>query len=195
MGAILKPSRLLFNIFTTVVLLSALYSVSETKKKFLIGLALWLPATAGVWLGFLAPEASILASAPTLMTIFLIYTAYRILRHVIRSQEVTSEVIYGALCVYLLLGLIWGMLYFGLETLQPGSFQGIAEASGFSEGLGSRCIYYSYVTLTTLGYGDVTPVSAGARSLSTGEALMGQLYLAVLIARLVGTHVAHSLKK
>ncbi len=186
--------RILFNIFSSVVLLSALYSVSENKKRFFIGLALWVPATAGVWVGFFAPDSSTLVSAPVLMTVFLIYTAYRILHHVIQSEEVTAEVIYGAICVYMLLGLIWGMFYFGLESFQPGSVQ-INPGSSPTEGLVSHCVYFSYVTLTTLGYGDFSPLSAGARALAMVEALTGQLYLAVLIARLVGTHVAHSLRK
>ncbi len=186
--------RVLFNVFSTVVLLSALYSVSENKKRFFIGFALWVPATAGVWLRFFAPESSNLAGAPVLTTFFLIYTAYRILTHVLRSKEVTGEVIYGALCVYMLLGLIWGMLYFGLESYQPGSFQ-MNIGTSPSEGLVSHCVYFSYVTLTTLGYGDFSPLSAGARSLAMVEALVGQLYLAVLIARLVGMQIAHSMKR
>ncbi len=186
--------RILFSVFSTVVLLSALYSVSENQRRFYIGLALFVPATAGVWLSFLAPQFSELAGAPVLSTVFLIYTAYRILTHVLRSQEVTSEVIYGALCVYMLVGLIWGMLYFGLESFQPGSFQ-MNPGTSPTEGMVSHCIYFSYVTLTTLGYGDFSPLSAGARGLAMVEALMGQLYLAVLIARLVGMHVAHSLKE
>ena len=186
--------RILFNLFSTVVLLSALYSVSENKKRFFIGLALWAPATAGVWASFFAPDSSTLMSAPVLMTAFLIYTAYRILAHVLRSQEATSEVIYGALCVYMLLGLIWGMFYFGLESLQPGSIN-MEPGTSPTEGLASYCIYFSYVTLTTLGYGDFSPLSAGARALAMVEALIGQLFIAVLVARLVGMHVAHSLKK
>ena len=185
--------RVLFNVFSTFVLLSALYTISENKRRFYLGLALWIPAIVGVWLGFFAPSSSWLATAPVLMTFFLIYTIYRLLMHVLRSEEVTSETISAALCVYILLGMVWGMFYFGLESFQPGSYRGLSDF-GYSEGLGSSCLYYSYVTLTTLGYGDVTPVTAAARSLSYVEALLGQLFLAVLIARLVGMHIAHSMK-
>ena len=190
-----RIGNIAFSIFSTVVLFSALYSLSETKKRFSLGFILWVPAIAGVWLGHFAPNFSITAKAPILMTFFLIYITYRLLTHVLRSDEVTSETIYAALCIYLLLGMIWGMLHFGLESFQPGSYEGLSTLAGYSEGLGSSCLYYSYVTLTTLGYGDVTPVTAAARSLSFVEALMGQLFLAVLIARLVGSHIAHSMKK
>ena len=187
--------RVAFNIFTTVVLLSALYSVSENKRRALLGFALWVPATVGVWLGYFAPEASMLAQAPTLMTFFLIYTTYRILMHILRSDEVTTESIYGSLCVYLLIGMIWSMFYFGLESYRPGSYAGLGTSADYSEGLGSSCLYYSYVTLTTLGYGDVTPVTAGARSLSLVEAIIGQFFLAVLVARLVGQYIARSMRE
>lgn len=186
--------RVLFNIFSSVVLLSALYSVSDSKRSMIIGTALWVPAIVGVWMSLLAPTFSTLAGAPVLVTFFFIYTAFRILRHVSQAEEVTSEVIYGALCVYLLLGYIWGMFYFGLETYQPGSFR-MNPGSSPSEGLVSHCVYFSYVTLTTLGYGDFSPLSAGARALAMVEALVGQLFLAVLVARLVGMHIAHSMKK
>ena len=95
--------------------------------------------------------------------------------------------IMGAICVYFLIGLIWADVFFILETLQPGSFQIPPEQVGQA-----TLDYFSYVTLTTLGYGDITPISAPARSLSLLEAMMGQLYLAVLIARLVGIHIAQS---
>ncbi len=187
--------RILFNIFSTVVLFSALYSISENKRRFYFGLLLWVPAIAGVWLGNFASYFSSLATAPILSTFFLIYTAYWLLRYILRSDEVTSQTIFAALCVYLLLGVIWSYFHFGLEVLQPGSYRGLGEAVGYSEGRGSGFLYHSFVTLTTLGYGDITPVSPAARSFSYVEALMGQLYLAVLIARLVGMHIAHSMKE
>ena len=176
--------RVAFNIFTTVVLLSALYSVSENKRRALLGFALWVPAT----------NTRSLASS-TAMTFFLIYTTYRILMHILRSDEVTTESIYASLCVYLLIGMIWSMFYFGLESYRPGSYAGLGTSADYSEGLGSSCLYYSYVTLTTLGYGDVTPVTAGARSLSLVEAVIGQFFLAVLVARLVGQYIARSMRE
>ena len=190
-----RLGRVSFNVFSTVVLFSALYSISENKRRFLWSLVLFVPAVAGVWLGHFALDSLLMSQAPILMTFFLIYTAYRVLMHVLRSDEVTSESIFAALSVFLLLGMIWSMFYFGLESFQPGSFKGLGTLGDYSGGLGSSCLYYSYVTLTTLGYGDVTPVTSVARSLSYVEALMGQLFLAVLVARLVGMHIAHSMKE
>ncbi len=95
--------------------------------------------------------------------------------------------IMGAICAYFLMGLVWAFAYSTLEFFQPGSFQmppGTVNQETFA--------YYSYVTLTTLGYGEITPISAPARSFAILEAMIGQLYLAVLIARLVGIHIAQS---
>jgi hypothetical protein len=187
--------RLLFNILTTIVLFSALYSLSDNKRRFLYGLALWIPAVAGTWTGFFAGRSSTWTNAPVLAMFFMAYVAFRLLSHVLRSKTVTSEVISAALCAYLSIGIIWSYLHFALEALQPGSYQGLSETTDYAQGRGSSFLYFSFVTLTTLGYGDVTPVTAAAGSLSYVEALMGQLYLAVLIARLVGLHIAHGMKE
>jgi hypothetical protein len=182
--------RLVLNILFSIVLLSSLYAVSDTKRRFRIALALWIPAFVGVWLS-LWRDTGALGASPSLMLLIYCYLAFSILSHILKEEVVTSETIYGALSVYLLFGLIWAMLYFSLESLLPGS---INFAESTSERILWDCVYYSYVTLTTLGYGDMTPVSAPARSLSFIEALLGQVYLAVLVARLVGLHIAHSKK-
>ena len=111
-----------------------------------------------------------------------------ILSHVLRAERVSREKIFGALSVYLLLGVIWSLLFIMVDFLVPGSFR-----YGQDRALtGAEMVYYSFVTLTTLGYGDIVPVSPSARSLATLEALTGQLYLTVLVARLVGLHITHS---
>ena len=115
------------------------------------------------------------------------YTAAIIVHHLFTEDKITGDMIMGAICAYFLMGLVWSFAYSTLEFFQPGSFQmpqGTINQATFT--------YYSYVTLTTLGYGDITPISTPARSLALLEAMMGQLYLAVLIARLVGIHIAQS---
>jgi hypothetical protein len=115
---------------------------------------------------------------------------------VLAPGEVTADKIYASLCVYLLLGLLWACGYLALELLRPGSLQvdgvDLATSVGDAEGMLSHCFYYSFVTLTTLGYGDVKPTTPPAQSLAYVEALTGQLYLAVLVARLVALHIASS---
>ena len=114
-----------------------------------------------------------------------------ILTHVLRDEEVSREKIFGALSVYLLLGVIWAMLFIMMDSLVPGSFR-YGQERVLTE---AQMVYYSFVTLTTLGYGDIVPVSPTARSLATLEALTGQLYLTVLVARLVGLHITHASRR
>ncbi len=96
------------------------------------------------------------------------------------------------MAVYLLIGLIWGHLYVVLDGMWPGSLAFATPSLSEESKLGA-CVYFSYVTLTTLGYGDIQPVTAQARSLALSEAVLRQLYLAALVARIVGIHVASGL--
>jgi hypothetical protein len=110
--------------------------------------------------------------------------AFVLLSQIFRPGRVTHLRIQGAIAVYLLFGVFWAHAYHIAATLVPGSFAGPAELANVS-----GWAYYSFVTLTTVGYGDITPVSQVARTLSIAEALTGQLYLAVLIARLVAMEI------
>lgn len=102
------------------------------------------------------------------------------LRFVVRSPTVDSETVYAALSTYLLAGLFFGVIYTAIEFMQPGSFSGPDEFTQAS------AVYYSFVTLATLGYGDFLPRSELARGIATFEVIGGQLYLAVMVARLIG---------
>lgn len=102
------------------------------------------------------------------------------LRFAMTSEVVSSETIYAALGTYLLAGVFFGQIYWSLESAEPGSFVG---PDPFSD---TRAVYYSFVTLATLGYGDYVPRTDLARGLATFEVIGGQLYLAALVARLIG---------
>ena len=102
------------------------------------------------------------------------------LRFVIRSPIVDSETVCAALSTYLLAGVFFGVIYTAIEYMQPGSFSGPDEFTQAS------AVYYSFVTLATLGYGDFLPRSELARGVATFEVIGGQLYLAVMVARLIG---------
>ncbi len=112
-----------------------------------------------------------------------------------RSEKVTVDLIYGAVSVYWLLGLVFAFIYVLLEVFFPGSFIGNKlEADSIGSSL-SSFVYFSFVTLTTLGYGDISPLSRVAGVLSYLEAILGQLYLAIMVARLVGMYLVHSQTK
>ena len=114
--------------------------------------------------------------------LLLLILAVLVLVQVFREGPITSHRIQGAIVVYLLLGLAWAEAYELLHFLSPGALN-IPQATGAR--LTNGLVYFSFITLTTTGYGDITPVHPIARSLVVAEALTGQLYLAILIARLV----------
>jgi hypothetical protein len=122
---------------------------------------------------------------------YLIFDAFItviIFFEVIRIKRIERDAIFGIVCVYLLIGVTFGTLYDLLETLVPGSFQ-INVASAGLEYIGWRVlIFFSFMTLTTIGYGDVTPATFQAQSLALIEGVIGVLYVAVLIARIVGIY-------
>ena len=173
----------------TGLLIASVHALSDTRRHVLTAAFLALPALLLIWVeGFY--------SSPFLKVVYLVsavlfvaYTAVRVLSYVLGSGSVDSDKIYGALSVYLLFGHGWAMAYMMVEALTPGSFAGLAQP-GMVEGVGSELIYYSFVTLTTLGYGEITPVSLEARNLAAMQAVTGVLYTATLIARLVGMYSA-----
>jgi hypothetical protein len=104
-----------------------------------------------------------------------------------RATEIEAEHLYAALSAYLLAGAIFGVLHWSVELAWPGSYANIGDNTGGAP-MGSA-LYFSFVTLATLGYGDIVPRLPLARGLAVIEAVGGQLYLAVLIARLVGAYM------
>ena len=180
--------NLLMDIFFSVILLSGIYAVSQKRGLVIVALLIALPTLLFHWSYYVVRDPTFLLAGNIFGALFFVYTAVVVLAHLLRGREVTADVIIASVCVYFLIGLMWGFVYSILETLQPGSF---LVAQGQMDRL-ANFVYYSFVTLTTLGYGDIAPLSAPARSLSALEAIMGQLYIAILIARLVGIHISQS---
>lgn len=129
------------------------------------------------------PELNDFREATMLACILL--TTYIVVAQVFRGGRVTSMRIQGALAVYLLFGLAWANAYELVES----AYHGMAFYTQEPMGSVSAWVYYSFVTLTTVGYGDVVPINRVARMLAIGEAMTGQIYLTVLVARLVALQV------
>ncbi len=175
----------------TVMLLSAVFAVSQSRKTTTVALLIAVPAVLLHGLGLLVDTGGVRIADNALVICFLGYTIGVVLRFLFTRQRATSDTICAAICVYLLLAVVWANVFSLIEALQPGSFRGViaedAETSAFS-------LYFSLVTLSTLGYGDIVPASPTARTFAAIEAIMGQLYLAVLVARLVGLQIAQSIR-
>jgi hypothetical protein len=183
---------LILNIIGAAILLAGLYAVSERKPVFIIAVILSVLSVATTWWLVASPtHASVIVSHLCLI-ILLSFFAVAILAYVMRSGLVTADKIYAAICAYLLLGYAWAFGYALLDELNPGAFAKPADV--LPNNYVTRVMqmrYFSFITLTTVGYGDIVPRSAGARTLAMLEAVLGQFYLVALIGRLVGLHIVH----
>lgn len=170
--------------------ISGVFAVTRTRGARIFGL---LAMTAPIGLGWYhalvpdAPQVGVLRSSLTLVAI--LWMAYLVLQHVFRAGPITKERLQGSIAVYLLIAVAFGEAYWITLQLHPGAFHFPAPTS--SEGSARASLFYfSMTTLTTLGYGDILPVKSAARSLATLEGLIGQLYPAVLIGRLVSLQIS-----
>ena len=109
-------------------------------------------------------------------------------KRIATDQSIDTNRIVGAIAVYLMLGVLWAVLYTLVELTLPGAFKGFE--AGSETAWASDWLYFSFVTMTTLGYGDISPVAASARFLAYSQAIVGQLYIAILVAGLVGAYIA-----
>src|SRR5262245_43979961 len=140
---------------------------------------LCLLAVPGQWFAWWRPSAALAAWNAATEAIVLVLLAMVVLATVLRAGSITRRQIEGGIAAYLLLGLAWAAAYEWLSLHDPAAFSGAVTVNFH------QWTYYSFVTLTTMGYGDITPLHPAARSLAVAEALTGQLYVAILIARLV----------
>jgi hypothetical protein len=188
--------RGLWELLFTLVTLSSIHMLSVKRGQALISGLLALPTLASLWLRQLVSAVGLSQVALVLLTLFLLYTTVTVLLRVFAEDTVTIDTLCAALCVYLLMGYIWGSLYGLIYLLAPGSFHlPMGWTPGKEQGIATDVplnlmTYFSFTTLTTLGYGDVLPISGSARAAVILEAVLGHFYLAVLVARLVGLHIA-----
>lgn len=190
----LRYGVVVMNVIGAAILLSGTHVVSERRKLFAVTVVL---AIAAVLINFsiaLSKNETLILVSEFCFLVLLGLFSGSILADVLRAGRITADKIYGAICVYLLIGFAWAFVYAILEQLQPGSFQLPEQMGGVSDYVAHvmRMRYFSFVTLTTVGYGDIVPRSAAAQNLAALEAVMGQIYLAVLVARLVGLHIVHA---
>ena len=167
------------------LLLAAVAALASKRRLFVVGLLLAVPAVGLIFLPGRVPTVA--GGVLTIAT--LLFICFVILRRIAKHPVVTSATVSGSLVVYLTFGVIWAEAYWLVAHLRPESFTGL---SGSGDIFVQRDLfYYSYVTLSTLGYGDISPLGPQARSLAIIETIVGQLYLVVLVAGLVGMSLSH----
>ena len=187
----LIQQHFLIDIFVTVVFLAAMYSIVRKKAHTVFGVLLALPMVISIWLGYFIQSATILVVGELFGIMFIGFAIFGLIKFILAAEDITREVIYAAVIIYLLMALMWSFVYMVLETMVPGSFNlpgAKAEVAQFV------FLYYSFVTITTLGYGDITPATHQAGALTILEAIVGQIYLVVLVAFLVGMYVSRRAK-
>ena len=180
---------------TVAFLVFALFEITRRPSDVVIGLTLGLPAVAGGIFNAATPDTPTINLTPVvLMALFLGFLVWRILKDLANGSRISSEKIYGAVCAYLLIGFLFASVYGFVALVDPDAFSFSAalkaDLIGRSGGHGSGIFtYYSFVTMSTLGYGDISPVSSTACTIAWIQAVLGQLYLAIMIAGLVGAHI------
>jgi hypothetical protein len=173
-------------------------AISGRRRVLWVGLALAVPALISEWLSLVTGAEAFAIANTAASSLFVSYTAAVILHSILRESQVTTGAVLGGLCIYLLIGIFFVEIFSLVELAAPGSFASHGEPLTAVVGVEAQyarypaLLYYSFVTLTTTGYGDIVPLSPLARSLAATEAVLGQLYLAVFIARLVGLHLAQA---
>lgn len=179
-----------FAAFGSLVLVAGVYVVTrESRWKFFVSVILAIPTVVLLWTEGFMNRVPIEVASFAFMVLFGFFTVYCILSHVMRSRKVDTNILAGAACAYLLIGISWGFLYGLLALIMPDSFLFHEAFPPNMENMGSIYNYYSFTTLTTLGYGDITPLTSRAQSLAIIEAATGVLFSAILISKLVGTYL------
>ena len=180
-----STGRFTSNLAFSALLVAGAYTATGSRRVRLTVSMLTAAVLLLRWVAAAAPsDALAIAREATTLAMFLLFTLI-VAARAYRSGPVTQHRILGAIAVLLLIGLVWAHAYELLHLVHPDAFSGaVGNAPG-----ALTWIYYSFVTLTTMGYGDITPVHPIARSLAIFEALAGQLYIAVTLARLMSLYV------
>ncbi len=182
-----------------LLVVSVILAVFDGRRQQTVALCLAVPALVSNWLHYLVSpqwyDALELLYHAFACALFL-YAAVVILATIFSREDVTVDAVLGAVCGYLFAGAAFANLFTAIELLHPGSFSINTAISVELDNWHARRFlfgYFSFVTLTTMGYGDITPASPGAASLCWLEAVFGQFYMAVVVAQLVGIRIGQRL--
>jgi len=177
----------------TFVMFYLVFSARHTRALYLIDIAFVLPTLLATWLDSIYQNDYTFVASYATMMIFFLYLQLLIIKQMIHAHKVDTNMIFGAMNIYMVAGLIWAYAFILLNHFDAAAFH-MPSYEVLSKEV-ELFTYYSFTTLTTLGYGDIVAQSAQARMLSVLEAVFGQLYLAIVIAKLVSTSWKYSEEK
>ena len=186
----IKGGDLIVSLLLSLVLVAGVLAVADRKYVLVVALVLAIPAIAGRWINHFRPDLIPPAVFLVAGLLLIAFVVGHLLRFVLRAPSVNTEVLCASISAYLMLGLMWTIAYWLVDQLTPGGAFSYNTNAGTHSMNGFTGFYFSFVTLSTVGYGDITPVSRIARWLAAMEAMTGLLYVAVLIARLVSLYSA-----
>lgn len=180
-------SKIILGLIYTMVLIGGAYAVGRDKRKLRIGLGLAIIAIGLQWAHFTTQDVWLQRMRAVIYIIFLLFAIGEVLAYLLKKGPITADKLHGALAGYMMLALLWAFFYALIESFTPGSFLlGGTQLGDTGEFM--HLLYFSFTTLTTTGFGDITPVSAQARSLVIIEEFTGVFFVGVLIARLAGLY-------
>ena len=184
----LPGGELINALLLTLVLISGVMAIGTRRGTLVLAMLVVIPGLTARWMNYYRPEAMPPSVPLAFGVLFLALVAVQFLRFLLRAPRVTAQVLEAGISTYLVFGLLWMLAYMLVGRLIPGAFAFSGDPAAGQTMNGSNALYYSFVTLTTMGYGDILPVSRVARMLAMLEATTGVLYMSVLIARLVGLY-------
>jgi hypothetical protein len=192
-GRIVSGGTPHFPLLLIVVLVAAVVVNSHQRWIFFVAVVVGASAAAGILIGESTGSSSARIVADALALSLLGFTSLVMLNSLIQSDEVSPDMIVGGICVYLLIGLCFALSFNLLTEYDQTSLllreEPVVRSLSGSQAHDARLLYFSFVTLTTLGYGDITPRSELAQMFAVTEAITGQLYLTIFMARLIGLFV------
>jgi hypothetical protein len=199
---------IMFSSAMLVLLLLSLYNIdvdelvgeretllAQRRRRNIIAWTLGIPAIAERLIVIFTPSFSIYLAGSILWLLLFGFITWNELRAVLRQKEVTREVISMSISTYLLFGLTFGLFYIVLHDLQPNAFSFGTAGPASEQQTIPVLIYFSLTTLSTIGFGDITPLTLQARYAAVAEGITGQFYLAILVARLVGMQMSQSMSR
>jgi hypothetical protein len=181
-----------WRVLFTFVLLWALYTVAGRGNVLLLAVLVLIPTLASTWLAEPGQENYVVYLDNVTNIVYFGLICIFLGKYILNHRRVTLEVIFAAMCLYMILAVLWAAIYTSIELYYDGvfTFAGLtAEEAGIgNDQLFQEFIYFSFVTLSTLGYGDVLPTKLVAQNWCAMEAMVGQFFIAVVIARLVSVY-------